>query len=106
MTKGRSKLNWKKQVLEWQSSGKSCRVWCRENKIPSSTFYGWKNRFEKSDNEIISPETKPEFIELKDSSTPESGITVEYGSIQIHLKPNFDQATFKQCLACLRGTSC
>jgi hypothetical protein len=105
MAKGSPNINWKKHVLEWQASGKSSKAWCKENKIPCTTFYGWKNRFKNSEIATFT-EAKPEFIELKDSSLPDSGITLEYSDIKIHLRADFDQVTLKQCLTCLRGALC
>ena len=105
MAKGSPNMNWKKHVLEWQASSKSRKAWCKENKIPCTTFYGWKNRFKNSEIATFT-EAKPEFIELKDSSLPDSGITLEYSDIKIHLRADFDQVTLKQCLTCLRGASC
>lgn len=102
MAKGIQNPNWKKHILEWRASGKSCKAWCKENKIPATTLYGWKNRFNKV-NKAAS--TKSEFIELKEPSVSE-GIILEVGAVKIHLKAGFDQAALKQCLSCLRDTLC
>lgn len=90
-------------MLEWSASGKSAKVWCEENKIPSNTLSGWKKRLNKLElnNNLIN--SKTEFIELKNHELSDSGISLECYGIKIHLKTQFDLCALKQCLNCLRG---
>jgi hypothetical protein len=104
MAKGSANPNWKEIVLEWEASGKSIKAWCQENKIPITTFCGWKNRFKKFNTDSV--KTKAGFIELKEQSQPDPGIILEYSGIKIHLKAKFDKTALKQCLDCLRGALC
>jgi len=111
MSVGKADLNWKSKVIEWQASGKSVRVWCLENHIPVTTFYGWKARLEKIPNDKSTVKSKAKivkqgFIELKNQTSFDSGLILECEGVKIHLKANFDQFILKQCLDCLRGTSC
>lgn len=104
MAKGRPNPNWKTKILEWKASGKNRRAWCQENKIPYTTFSGWEKRLKQFDNSLASAGTG--FIELKDQKRSDSGITLEYNGVRIHLKAEFDQIVFEQCLNCLRGALC
>lgn len=111
MPAGKANLNWKDRVLEWQASGKSVRVWCLENHIPNSTFYGWKARLEKISKNV--PLVKPKamkvkqgFVELKEKQSFDCGLILECEGVKIHLKANFDRLILRQCLDCLRGASC
>jgi len=105
MAKGKSSPNWKERVLEWKTSGKSSKAWCQENKIPYTTFSGWKNRLKKSDDNSTA-EFKTGFIELKDQTQSDPGIFLECNGVKIHLKAEFDKLVLKQCLDCLRGAPC
>lgn len=100
MAKGKPNCDWKKQILEWRQSNKSAKAWCKENKVPYTTFIGWKKRFKKAD------EVPEKFIELKDLPMQDPGISLEYYGVKIHLKAGFDQSALKKCLSCLRGTIC
>ena len=35
---------WAERIAECRSSGKSVRVWCRENEISEKTYYYWQRR--------------------------------------------------------------
>lgn len=106
MAKGKSNPNWKQRVLEWKASGKSPAAWSKENKIPYTTLLGWRNRFKKSDESQAITKPCTGFIELKDQTSQNSGISLEYHGIKIHLDSEFNSIVLKQCLACLRGTLC
>ena len=63
MAKGKPTKNWKEKVIEWESSGKTAKVWCQENKIPYTTLLGWNDRLKKSCKNKDLSKTQPEFIE-------------------------------------------
>ncbi len=115
MPKTNAEPTWKKRLLEWQVSGKSVKVWCFEHQIPITTFYGWKNRLKKlssSQHQVIPQKRSHQldnsrgFIELKDKKPSETGMMLEYEGVKIHLLPSFDPCALKQCIACLRDTTC
>lgn len=113
MSTTKTEPRWKERLLEWQTSGKSVRVWCSEHQIAVTTFYGWKNRLKKlSSNQH---QTKPKafqelaprgFIELTDKKPSATGIIIECEGVKIHLLSAFDPSALKQCIACLRGATC
>lgn len=105
MPKGKPNRNWKEKVLEWEASGKSAKAWCKQNKIPFTTFSGWKMRFKKLRKNQTTEFDRP-FIELKEKPSPISGIVLECHGVKIHLEPEFNAAVLKQCLACLGGGGC
>jgi hypothetical protein len=105
MAKGKSDPKWKEKVLAWKKSNKTASDWCRENKIPLTTLTGWRKRFDQADQNQPFKINQP-FIELKNSSSSNSGISLECNGIKIHLEPEFDMSVLKQCLACLREVIC
>ena len=105
MAKGRKDPNWKRKVRDWESSKKSIPVWCREQKIPYTTFLGWKAQLKKNESKTIEKPTN-QFIELKETILSDSGILLEYHGVKIQLKLAFDKSTLKECLESLRGFQC
>ena len=111
MTTTKANPNWKDKVLEWQASGKSARVWCLDNDIPTSTFYGWRTRLKKSHKlkSMVKPNAtkiKQEFVELKDQPSSSSPLVLEYNGVKIYLQASFDKVALRQCLDCLRSSLC
>ena len=106
MAKGKCQPNWKEKVKEWESSNKSPKVWCQENKIPYTTLCGWRNRLKRSNQKTISNKPAQNFIELKDQIPSDPGITLEYQGVRIQLKADFDKVFLKECLHWLRGALC
>jgi hypothetical protein len=104
MAKGRRDPQWRDRVRECEASGKSAKVWCQENKIPLTTLAGWKKRLKISRANSVG--AKSGFIELKEQVQSDPGIILECNGIKIHLRAKFDKGVLKQCLDCLRGTSC
>jgi hypothetical protein len=104
MAKGKPEPQWQEKVRAWEASGESASTWCKENKISVNTFSGWKKRLKKFN--VNSDRAESEFIELKDRVQSDSGITLEYNEIKIHLRDKFDKTVLRQCLDCLRDTLC
>mgnify|MGYP003550383158 CR=1 FL=1 len=42
---------WRQRIQECMSSGLSVKRWCKENHVSSPSFYYWKNRLEKKQEE-------------------------------------------------------
>ena len=109
MAKGRRDPNWQQKVLAWQASGKNCLAWCKENKIPYTTFLGWRQQLENASEQQLLAHSPKGFIELKEqlaSNSVCSGITLEYQGIKIYLQAEFNPIVLKKCIACLGGVSC
>jgi len=63
------------KVCEWKESGKSAKVWCKENGISYGTFLRWKNAYVKNN-------AKVEFEEIRVQKTEEH---TENKNGQIHI---------------------
>ncbi len=91
--------HWAQIMRERKESGRSIRVWCRENNIKEKTFYYWQRRLREAACEgLIEAQslsgqslTAPRFAEVKLAAAaspvapPESTreLRVEVGSLQI-----------------------
>lgn len=108
MAKGKRDLSWKQKLLQWKASGKNSRAWSKENNIPYTTLLGWQRRFEKAyKNHSLKPKSSSTgFVELKDATPSDSGISLEYHGVKICLQPGFNPVVLKQCLNCLGGVAC
>ena len=100
----RTREDWMKLVKECETSGKSVLSWCRQNKIPTSTFRYWKNR-----KQILSPE---DFVELPvygkiqlPEKAPVEALNLMYKDISIQVTKNSDKSLLLECLQVLQGLS-
>ena len=90
---------WEENIYKQHESGFSIERWCRENHIPSHCFHYWRDKvFPKASL------NRSAFTELAD--VKETGITVEYRQICIHLDREFDASTLKRFLKLLKETIC
>jgi len=65
----------KAKVTEWQNSGQPVQAWCREQKIPYTTFLNWRK--------------EPEVATTKSKSKTES--PVAWAPVQVGAKPKPSQ---------------
>ena len=42
---------WRGLVAEWEQSGQTARVFCRDRKLSLHTFYGWRRELRRRDSE-------------------------------------------------------
>lgn len=92
-------LEWEDKIQQQRQSGLSIEKWCKQNQIAPHIFYYWKTRlFPKP------PLTRSSFTEL--TASQETGISIEYQGIRIHLDKCFDSTTLKSCLSALKSFSC
>lgn len=106
MAKGKYYPNWEEKVKEWESSNKSTKAWCQDNKIPYTTLCGWRNRLKTSNHKKVFNKSAKNFIELKDQIPSNPGIILEYQGVKIQIHRDFDKVVLQECLHCLRGVLC
>ena len=87
---------WARLINEWQNSGQSITQWCEEHELRYSRFLYWKKR-------LMADQTPPAFVELQDPTESGTGITLQWGTLQIHLDAGFDQSTLCRCIQTLKG---
>lgn len=94
---------WKNKILSQRTSGLSIVRWCQENNIVVHNFRYWQDK--------LFPKTiqdRSAFTEIPDkaigrvSGSNETGITIEFQEIRIHLEKQFDLSALKQCLKLLK----
>ena len=92
------KQKWIDIIQTQKQSSLSIAQWCRENRITVHSFYYWKDK--------LFPQTlaRSDFVELNDKN--ESGITVVFNQLRIHLEKGFDPLSLKTCLDVIRKYPC
>jgi hypothetical protein len=96
------RLYWEKQMIDWDQSGMTRAQWCTKKDIKCHLFDYWKSRLYGKREK---PQNNPQFVELKEESLPDAGLTVIVNGIQLCLQRNFDELSFKSALQCLKSIS-
>ena len=94
----KKRCEWFEKIRLQQESGQNQSQWCREQQINYDAFLYWKKRFNPA------PLNRSAFQEL--TSGPETGVSIEYRGVRIHIDKCFDPTTLKSCLSALRGIEC
>lgn len=102
---------WRERFCAWKASGNNIAKWCRDNEVSYVRFFYWKNRlFQEQELALSSTRLLPPFVELTESPQPEStplfsansGISLSFQEMQIHLSNNFDREALLRCLNTLK----
>ena len=67
---------WKEHITEWQKSGKTREVFCREKNVTVATFAYWRTKIRKIENP--DPKVKDGFVRCNFPSSPLMGFTIEW----------------------------
>ncbi len=113
ITQGFRFEEWKRQVEECQSSGKSVSAWCEENGIKPKTYYYRLNKVRDSvcrelsiiKNQDIKPSSNPEFAEVtipKSRNKIEPAITLRLGSDEVDIHNGAEASLIQNTLRILR----
>lgn len=101
---------WRERFEEYKQSGLSIKAWCLKNGIKNSTFKYWINKFNKSDQEILTSNTN--FVEvllppsnISNEVINESSaamLTLSYGSYSIGVADGFNPVTLAELIKVLK----
>jgi hypothetical protein len=94
------KKYWESKILEWKKSKRSINSWCKERKIPASTFSYWKDKIFPKPKIYIS---KKSFTEITEKQEEKQPIEIKVKGITIKINKNFDEETLKKCLEITRS---
>jgi len=73
----RNKLDrWKEHITEWQESGQTREVFCREKDLRISTFSYWRTKINKLESRESEPTVKQDFIRYSLPTSTSSQITI------------------------------
>ena len=96
--KHRSAAQWKRIIENWQNSGLSVAQFCRENKIPTSAFYRWKQRL---CNQKVHDQA--EFIQIACPATVDSMLELSFpGGHVLRFTETTNNKTLVSVVAALR----
>ena len=96
----KKRCEWLERIRLQQESGQNMSHWCREQQINYDSFLYWKKRFSPAPH----PLNRAAFQEL--TSGQETGVSIEYRGVRIHVDKCFDCATLRSCLSALSGIEC
>jgi len=91
--------HWSDIIEKQNTSGLSIAEYCRERQIRSNVFYAWRRRIQKRQV------AQQGFIELRSAAAVaggDAGIRIVSGNLCIEVQRNFDPATLRSVVACLR----
>lgn len=92
---------WKAHIESWHGSGISMAKWCKEHEVSYNQFiYHKKKLNDRGDNSQRDAVTG--FIELRDSSSIDAGLSIECGDVRICLTSTFDEGTLVRCVHAIR----
>ena len=104
---------WKRQVEECQSSGKSVSAWCEENGLKPKTYYYRLNKVRDAvcreltiiKSQEIKPSDSPAFAEVsikRTGSKNEPAITLRIGSAEVDIHNGAETAVIENTLRMLK----
>lgn len=91
---------WKKYVAEWESSGKSCKQWTKDNNLSYHSLLYWRQKYAKTSP--TPPTAQKTFIELQDQAPASCGVVLEIAGVMVRLEQSFDPATLTACIQLLK----
>lgn len=91
-----SQAEWRAVFRRQRSSGLSVLAFCRQERIPSSSFFNWRRKLQRV----------PGFAEVKLAAEPESASAIELqlaGGRTLRVRPGFCRRTLLELLATLES---
>ena len=86
MTHDERRALWQHRLADQQASGLSIVAWCWQQDIREQTFYYWRKRLANA----TPPPSAPQWVALETTSSRESELTLQVGSVAITVTPGFD----------------
>lgn len=85
---------------EWKKSGKSVSQFCIDKDLKTTTFHGWRKRYDQKTPSLTE-------VPIKIPIEPEirSSIELQWKSFRIKLDRNFDTVTLKRLLKVLEQSN-
>lgn len=120
--RGKERL-WRRQVRQWQRSGLSIRVFCRQERLSEPSFYGWRRVLAERDRQRAKVKTKNSLggadrggrvglfvpVHLLDEPAAAGVAPVEVvcrGGRVVRVSAGFEPAALREAVAVLEGLPC
>ena len=92
---------WCQDVEQCRNSGQKVSVWCKENGIPVSTYYGWQRKvFETVKEEVGFAQIPQEII---NSSLNEVVAEIETGDVKVKIYAGADELAIKNIIKAVKS---
>ncbi len=83
--KRKTAQEWSEKIKNQEESGKSAKVWCRENEESYQSFIKWRKRLRDPKQPF------KDFLELPD--TPETWLDISFRGVKITIRSDFERKT-------------
>ena len=102
----RKEQQWRRWIVQWQSSGLSIRRFCEQHHLSQPSFYAWRREIQQRD--AVARTLVP--VQFVPDDEPVAAGIVEVvlpGGPTLRVPPRFDAASLRQLLLVLQeGRSC
>ena len=96
---------WKAHIRTWGKSGLTQNEYCRQNDLKTHQFTYWKTKFNKEKpvqaNFVPVPVNNNLVLSAHDNS--DSGLSVQFGQLQIRINNNFNSTSLVKVVSLLQG---
>lgn len=100
----RKEQQWRRWILQWQSSGLSIRAFCAQHDLSQPSFYAWRRAIKQRDaaaGTFVPVRVVPDGVPQVDRSSPLCLEVVLSCGRWLRVPAGFDPATLRQLLAIL-----
>lgn len=108
MSKEEKSSLWSQRILEFRSSGQTCKGWCQEHQLAVSTMTYWIRKLKKEETTV---DAEPVFVKLPSESeiamrdTAENSVAVSIyisGCVRIEAAPSCPPELFRVLVRTLK----
>ncbi|AJY73426.1 IS66 family insertion sequence element accessory protein TnpA [Paenibacillus beijingensis] len=104
-TKEQRRKDWSSRIEDYRTSNLSMAAWCDAQQVTKEQLKYWLRKLKVVYSDADGPVT-PSWVPLKvsdpiQSITHESSLVVRIGSVQIEIRPGFDQRLLKEVVQSL-----
>jgi len=95
---------WEQRLTEYETSGKSVAVWCKEQSLRDNQFYYWRKklRLGQAENDKQVKWLSLDLDHGNQTSRAADSISVHVGQVTIEIKRGFDQHMFREIVQVLQ----
>lgn len=94
---------WYQKVEECRNSGQKVSVWCKENGIPVSTYYGWQKKVFETVKEEMGFAEIPQEIVNSSLNANEVVAEIETQDVKVKIYIGADELTIRNIITAVKS---